>query len=175
MVFWHNRQLSGSKITIPETYWSVLPVAEDDDKLLLRGAVLVRILGKREILDVEGAEGKEELFAPLPPDLQAALEEPPRRPEKAIWDALKEDGLFTPAIISLALFFSTIAVLVEALLLQGMLQIGQTLGLTSQRIWAVVILFAFLLAPFILEFPFLTFQWKHHFQRASGLLWRCQP
>jgi len=144
---------SVSKIAIPETYWSVLPVAEDDEKLLLRGAVLVRILGKREILDVEGTEGKEELFAPLPPDLQAALEEPPRRPEKAIWDALKEDGLFTPAIISLALFFSTIAVLVEALLLQGMLQIGQTLGLTSQRIWAVVILFAFLLAPFILEFP----------------------
>jgi ATP-binding cassette subfamily B protein len=149
-----------AELHIPTHYWSVVPTypapdeVENDQaptQLILRGAVLVRILGKQE-----GAEQiAEDLTgtAELSPDLQAALQEPAYRPEKHIWQALRQDGLLTPGILILAIFLATLSVTIEALLFQGMLQIGQAFSLVSQRILAVLVVFAFLLAPLLLEFP----------------------
>ncbi len=157
-------------ISIPATYWSVFPLAEamvpmsadlaesppraaeEPEQILLRGAVLVRILGRKASTGTTLGEG--ELPAtPLPPDLEAALKEPAYRPEKEIWKALREDGLLNPTILILALFLATLTVMVEAILLQGMLQVGQTLGMVSQRFWAYIVLLAFILIPLLLEFP----------------------
>ncbi|MBN1149424.1 MAG: ATP-binding cassette domain-containing protein [Anaerolineales bacterium] len=149
---------------IPASYWSAMPLAASEaeandqarpERLLLRGAVLVRVLGRRERAalalpeEPQSAEG----VARLPPDLQAALKEPAYRPEKEIWQALRQDGLLTPSILALALFMATLAVTVEALLFQGIIQIGQNLSLVSQRILAGLAVLAFVLAPFLLEFP----------------------
>ena len=89
----------------------------------------------------------------LPPDLQAALKEPVQRPEKEVWQALRQDGLLTPALLVLSLFLATLGVLIEALLFQGMIRIGQNLTLVSQRILASLSLLAFVLALLLLEFP----------------------
>jgi ATP-binding cassette subfamily B protein len=157
-------------LVIPDLYWSVSPLYEtveeaasgaEPQRLLLRGAVLVRILGRRELaeplpgeagLPVEGvtvAEGA----ASLPPDLEAALKEPSYRPEREVWSALRQDGLLTPTALAVALFMATLGVTIEALLFQGIVQIGQSLSLVSQRILAVIALLAFVLVPFLLEFP----------------------
>jgi ATP-binding cassette subfamily B protein len=89
----------------------------------------------------------------LPPDLEAALKEPAQRPEREVWKALRQDGLLTPALLIMALFLATLGVLIEALLFQGMIRIGQSLTLVSQRILASLSLLAFVLALLLLEFP----------------------
>lgn len=159
-----EQELPAKQLQIPSSYWSVLPMgtsnaddaeSAEPDTLILRGVVLVRILGKSEASDqIQDEEPlPEERAQQLPPDLQAALKEPAYHPEREIWNALREDGLLTPAILVLALLLATFSVILEAFLLQGIIQIGDGLGLVSQRIWAVLILLVFLIAPLLLEFP----------------------
>jgi ATP-binding cassette subfamily B protein len=159
-----EQETATKQLQIPSNYWTVLPLETTDandadiaepETLILRGVVLVRILGKSEVAGLKEDDelALEETVQQLPPDLQAALKEPAYRPEREIWKALREDGLLTPAILVLALLLATFSVLLEAFLLQGIIQIGEGLGLVSQRIWAVLILLAFLIAPLLLEFP----------------------
>lgn len=152
-------------LSIPAVYWSALPLVENEaqasgaeppQRLILHGAVLVRILGRRPALAPVSAQPEQEGYlqaARLPPDLEAALKEPAHRPEKEVWKALREDGLLTPALLALSLFLATLGVLIEALLFQGMIRIGQNLTLVSQRILASLSLLAFVLALLLLEFP----------------------
>lgn len=149
---------AGNFLRIPLTYWSVQPLTPPGqdpmtaERLLLRGAVLIRVLGRR----AEAEEGAgEELAAskPLPPELEAALEEPKQRPFSEVWKALRQDGVLTPTVLFLAILLASLAVIIEALLLQGIIQIGQSLTLVSQRIAAAFILIAFVFAAMLLEFP----------------------
>ena len=155
---------AGDGLQIPAIYWSVLPAKEEAeetppeeevDQLILRGAVLVRILGPREEVEIDPETGQltVEITSPLPPDLEAALKEPSYRPEKEILKTLREDGLLTPTVVAFALFLATLTVMIEALLLQGVILIGGKLGSISQRIWAAIILMVFVLAPLLLDFP----------------------
>lgn len=148
------------EIRIPETYWSALPLptrpgqTAEEERLLLRGAVLVRILGRRPTAELTlDEEGQPEAERILPPDLEAALEEPEYRPLHAVWQALKQDGLLTPGIMLLAVALATMGVMVEAILFQGLVILGQSLSNVSQRIAAVVVLAGFMLALLLLEFP----------------------
>ncbi len=148
------------EIRIPETYWSALPLptppgqTAEEERLLLRGAVLVRILGRRPIAELTlDEDGQPEAERILPPDLEAALEEPEYRPLHAVWQALKQDGLLTPGIMLLAVALATMGVMVEAILFQGLVILGQSLSNVSQRIAAVVVLSGFMLALLLLEFP----------------------
>ena len=146
-----------SALRIPPAYWSVIPAQDAPDTLILRGAVLVRILGRRAVAPPGPTDKADSTAAPpLSPDLAAALNESAYRPEREIWKALKEDGMLTPMIVGLSVLLATISVLVEALLLQGILQVGQNLGMVWQRLWAVIFLLAFILAPLLLEFPIST-------------------
>jgi ABC-type bacteriocin/lantibiotic exporter with double-glycine peptidase domain len=115
--------------TIPEHYWSVRP---DGDGLVLRGAVLVRVLGL--------SEG----HAALGPELAAALEQPSARPGLELLRLLRADGVFTPIAISLALAVSAAAVILEAILFRGLIGFGHGL-------FAVTVAFAAILL--ILEIP----------------------
>ena len=147
---------------IPETYWSVLsPPTEPEagasggvEQLILRGVVLVRILGRRpEAQIVLPEEGQPEPARGMPPDLAAALEEPEYRPLRSVWGALRQDGILTPGLLLLAVALATMGVMVEALLFQGLVILGQNLSTVSQRIACVVVLTAFMLALLLLEFP----------------------
>jgi ATP-binding cassette subfamily B protein len=155
-------------IHIPPEYWSVQPMSSGGEELqdprqaeqlLLRGAVLVRITGRHAGFNPAeaGALREEEAETPASPplssELVAALQEPAYKPEKEIWNALRQDGLLTPAVVTLAILLSTMAVTVEALLFQGLLQIGRSLALVSQRLGALLMIFVFVTAAFLLEFP----------------------
>jgi ABC-type multidrug transport system fused ATPase/permease subunit len=85
--------------------------------------------------------------------LVAALQEPTYQPFLEVWRSLRKDGLLTPSVLIFAIFLATLTVMIEALLLQGIIQIGQSLSLVSQRIAAALILIAFVVAALLLEFP----------------------
>jgi ABC-type bacteriocin/lantibiotic exporter with double-glycine peptidase domain len=152
-------------LQIPPDYWSVVQISTQntsepkeevktnseisDGDLILRGAVLIRMMGLRE----ETEKISEAIEKTLPPDLEIALKEPAYKPEKEIFKLLKKDGLLTPAILLAAVLMATLAVTLEAFLLQGVVQIGEGLGLLGQRIWAALILLFFIITPLILEFP----------------------
>jgi ATP-binding cassette subfamily B protein len=112
---------------IPEHYWSVRPGAEDA-QLIMRGAVLVRALGTSPT------------DAPSSPELLAALRQPSARPGRELWRLLRADGLFTPALIGVALALAASAVIVEAVLLRALLSAGREL-LAATVVFSAALLF----------------------------------
>ena len=120
--------------TIPEQYWSVQATSEPG-QLIMRGAVLVRALGR-------GANPK-----PSSAELLAALEQPSARPGRELLQLLRADGIFTPAAIMLALALAAAAVIVEAILFRGLIGFGRSL-------FALTI--AFSAALLLLEIPIVS-------------------
>ncbi len=111
---------------IPEHYWSVHPTAENG-QLSMRGAVLVRALGLAQA-------------APSSPELLAALQQPSARPGRELVRLLGADGLFTPALIGMALALAAAAVIVEAVLFRALLSAGREL-LAAAVAFSAVLLF----------------------------------
>ena len=165
-------------VAIPAAYWSVRAAPADDaapppcenrglpqmeEHLLLRGAVLVRVLGRRvSVNQPEGEppdatahlpEVEEVTPTSLPAELAAALSEPPSHTEREILHFLRVDGLLTPAVLALALLLAAIGVLIEALLLRGILDVGRSLSMVGQRIGMAAGLFLFFVAVMLLEIP----------------------
>jgi len=141
--------------SIPAPFWFVepLPLKPDaPEQLLLRGAVLVRVRGK--ILEPPEVLVEKK----LPPELAAALKEPPLHPEKESWRALQQDGLFVLSVLGLALFMAALGVTIEALLLQGVMRVGMILPEPGARVIAIAILFALVLILFALELPLTTIE-----------------
>ncbi len=128
---------------IPAGYWSVRPRGEDE--LVLRGAVLVRVRGRLEKTAEEAAQ--------LPPELIAALQEKPAKPGRELLKLLRQDGIFAPSLLLLALLSASAAVILEAILFRGIFDLGRDLGLSGQRMGAVAALIMFLAGLLFLEFP----------------------
>lgn len=139
---------------VPDNFWYVTrpessDQTDDQEMISMRGVVLVRVLGQRESApDVEQAAPE-----PLPPELAAALTEPPARPELEIWRALKQDGLLLPALIVLALLAAATGGIMQAILLQGVLQGGLGVYANEQRILIGGALLVFFGALLALELP----------------------
>jgi len=112
---------------IPEHYWSVR-AATGHGQLVMRGAILVRALGT--------SPGK----APSSPELLAALQQPSARPGRELLRLLRADGVFTPALIAIALLLASAAVIVEAILLRGLLSAGREL-LAPAIVFSIALLF----------------------------------
>ena len=148
----------GESTIIPQDYWSVRPGPDDEDgdaQLWLRGAVLIRVRGRRAPPTQPGAEPT------LSPELVAALQEPPSRPGRDLLRLLQADGLFGLTMLASALALASGGIVIEALLFRGLIDISAQLGLAMQRIGAMVALLLFAIALLGLEVPI-----------ASGLLRR---
>ena len=133
--------------TIAPNYWSVRPAPGEDGQLLLRGAVMVHASGRQV------ASADQPSPAPLSPELVAALAEPPSRPGRELLRLLREDGVFGPAALTLALLLATGGVLLEAVLFRGLFDLGRELGLAGQRMGAMAALLGFAAILLLLEFP----------------------
>ncbi len=170
-------------LTIPFAYWSVQPSTSesgnehDNEQLLLRGAVLVRVKGLRaktyawrqaatdqsadrsahsktavaNAADVE--EGERPNAPTLSPELVAALEEPGVRPMRELFRMFKADGILTPVALVTALLLAAAGVIVEALLFRRLLDVGSELVLGRQRLVAFGFLLLFLVALLLLDLP----------------------
>ncbi|WP_437974556.1 ATP-binding cassette domain-containing protein [Sorangium sp. So ce295] len=169
---------------IPPGFWTARPGPADpsgEEMVLTRGAVLVRIRGRRPLSFARapaGREGAPGASAPeppahaeaaargggeaargeaargearLPPDLAAALAEREIPPARALLRMIREDGLLTPAVLAGALLLSVATVVLESLLFRGLLQISNDLALFEQRLAALVALAAFLAVELALD------------------------
>lgn len=144
---------------VPDAYWSVWPAApgaEGTAQLRLRGAVLIRVRGRRPAeasRSADGTSAQADRGAPRSPELAAAVEEPPSRPGRDLLRLLKADGLLTPAALAAGLALAAGGVVIEALLLRGLLDLGQTLEPAGQRLMLLAAVWVFVTALTLLELP----------------------
>jgi ABC-type bacteriocin/lantibiotic exporter with double-glycine peptidase domain len=140
-------------LTIPSSYWSVRPLPSDSDEeqLLLRGAVLVRVKGVR-------TEHSDE--QPLSPELVAALNERPLRPMRELLRMFRADGVLMPLALLFALAIAAGGVIFESLLFRRLLEIGNELVLSRQRVGAAGFLLLFLVALLLLDLPLVSAAWN---------------
>ena len=147
-----SQQLPDACLSVPATYWSVMPAKAQGEvtQLVLSGAVLLRIRGclpgtKRS--DVEDG---------LAPELSAALNERPVRPQRELWRLMRGEGILTPLALMGAVGLGVGAVLVESLLFRGMFDLATVLSLTSQRLFALGALVSFILVLWACELPIVS-------------------
>ncbi|HKE19113.1 MAG TPA: cysteine peptidase family C39 domain-containing protein, partial [Kofleriaceae bacterium] len=132
---------------IPDAYWTVRPVSGGEDQLLMGGAVLMRVTGRA----AAGASLPPDRRPDLPPDLVAALEEPPARPGREILDLVRADGVLAPAAIGAALVVAAGAVLAEAVLFRAFLDLGREIARPGERLAAIAALLAFSVGLLLVE------------------------
>ena len=135
---------------IPIPYWSAAPDASNIDPsremLLINGAVLLAIGGMRN-RDLDAPEDAVRLST----ELAAALSEPPVAPFETLWKLLREDGLFAPLMLIIAMAVAAGALMLETLLFRGLFDMAALLTLPSQRLMAGVGLILFVMILFGVE------------------------
>ena len=153
---------------IPDRFWSVrpaLPSAEGEAQVLVRGALLVHGVGRRS----SAGDRSTALRAQLDPELLRALKAPP----KSIWKPLREivrnagGPLLAVAVFSTAV--AAMTVLLQALLLRSIVDLGYWLGIAQHRLGAALALGVFLLAALLLDLP-LTMSLQRFGRRLEVLL-----
>ncbi|WP_437568712.1 ATP-binding cassette domain-containing protein [Sorangium sp. So ce542] len=165
---------------IPPTFWTAHPGPagpRGEDRVVARGAVLVRIRGRRAAARSRARAAPARAGAPgaaapapppradeaspsaearLPPDVAAALAERPARPGRELLRMIREDGLLAPAVLAGALALSVATVVLESLLFRGLLQISNDLALFEQRLAAIGALAMFLAVELALDLSLTT-------------------
>ncbi len=137
---------------IPKAYWSVRPANgdadENDEQVIAKGAVLVRVRGKR----AETSSPSEQPMS-LSPELRAVREEPPTNPGRKLFELLRADGLLAPVSLLCALFLAAGGLLIEALLYRALLELAPELGVSGQRFGAMAAIVVFASFLVLLEIP----------------------
>lgn len=136
----------GDENSIPESFWSVRPSPLDDDVVLLRGAVLVRILGKKDQAEKADVDR-------LPQEVQAALGEKPVKPGQELTRLVFRKGFLAPALVLAGLVMAAVSVVFEGLLFRGLIDGGRLLGLEGQRGAAILALMLLLTLRVGLKLP----------------------
>jgi ATP-binding cassette subfamily B protein len=131
---------------IPPGYWSARrsESAEGEEECLrIRGAVLLRIRGRREA----AAEG------PLSAATVSAVQERSATPWHELYKLIRREGRASIALLVAALGVAAAGVIVEALLFRGILDLGRYLGVFEQRAAAIAALMLFAGALLLLDIP----------------------
>jgi ABC-type bacteriocin/lantibiotic exporter with double-glycine peptidase domain len=131
-----------------------------EERLTVRGAVLVRVRGLRADRAPSGGSAAGEADPPhaaprLPPELAVALTQEAVRPGRALLGLLRADGLLAPVVLGIVLAVSAALVTVNALLLRGLLELGHQLDLPSQRAEAIAGVIGWLGLGLVIELPLL--------------------
>ncbi|MEX1362549.1 MAG: ATP-binding cassette domain-containing protein [Nannocystaceae bacterium] len=147
------------------------PDDPSSDLLLVRGAVVLRASGTRaaatsaqpradapaepDAAEPDAAEPDaaqpSEPAADDPPaisdDIVNALEASRPSPARELLRMIAADGLLRPSLVIGALLAASVGVLLEALILRGMIELGAQLGLVRERLvaWVALVLFALVL------------------------------
>lgn len=159
---------------IPEPYWSVCSVRDEDSELMIHGPVLLRVLGRRP-LSVPSSPCRE---AELPTDhdekIPSSNQTPPasEKTPSPMWQVFR-------ILISrhpLALIMATASVvlgaggvLVEGLLLRALFDLGLNLATVEQRLIALFVVIVGLVSWLMLDFGISRIQ-KFFGRRVEGQL-----
>ncbi len=152
---------SPNAISVPESFWTAqaLPSSPDDTEpqVLLRGAVLLRILGKRPTSDAAQSRETPNKVAPAKTPLSqqalSALKVSDPNPGVVLYRLLRDGGFWGLWTVVGATVVSALAVVFEALLFRSLLDIGRFLGPTEQRLAAAFWLLVFVGAGLALRMP----------------------
>jgi ABC-type bacteriocin/lantibiotic exporter with double-glycine peptidase domain len=135
---------------VPESFFTAVPGPEADTAWL-RGAVIVRVRGVRP--DAPSLRPGGVADGSLAPDLVAALSEPTIAPLRQLLALLRADGLAAPLLLGVGLVVAAAAVIVEALVLRAMVEVGARLGVGEQRLGAAAAIVILFVALAVLELP----------------------
>jgi ATP-binding cassette subfamily B protein len=116
-------------LAIPEAFWSVQPAppaADGKEQVLLRGAVLVRVLGRK----------RGGVSAPLGPELAAALAQPASRPARELFRLVRGQGFLSFLTLAVGLVLVAGSAVLEAVLFRAVTDLGHDLRLVEQRLQA---------------------------------------
>jgi ABC-type bacteriocin/lantibiotic exporter with double-glycine peptidase domain len=135
---------SAPNALIPDELWTVQLVAPQDggsDKLVVRGAVVLKVTGT-------GVPSSD-----LPPELSAAIHTAEVGPGRRLFQLLREDGLWRALPLLAGLAVAGLGGAVEVLLFRGAFDIGQRLAVFEQRLFAALALLVLLIALSLVEWP----------------------
>jgi ATP-binding cassette subfamily B protein len=143
-----RRQPAGSYAGLPAPYWSALPAPSDQNgsepQVQVRGVRLLQVHGRQAASSAAtppGGAGRPG-HAPAPPFLA----------EREALRSMRNDGLFTPLLLAVALISSSLLVATQAVLLQALLAIGLDL-VGGQRTAALGMILLFFLLLALIEYP----------------------
>lgn len=139
--------------TLPECFWSVQPqipssTTTGEPDLLFSGAVLVRIR-PRTYPTSRPTEA-------LPRELAAVLQDPASQPGRQLLHLLGTAGWWTPLALVAALTVAAAGLVLEALVLRALVELGSELGLFSQRLGAAVLVLLLAVLLLALDLPIAT-------------------
>ncbi len=151
-----NEHPPGACPAVPATYWSVIPAHTQGDvsRLLVRGAVLLRIRGR--LPEASPSTSKTEAKIGLAPELAAALNERPVRPLRELMILMRGEGVLTPLALLGAVGLGVGAVLIESILFRGLFELATVFTVASQRLFAVGALLSLLMLLWACELPILS-------------------
>ena len=145
---------------VPAAYWSARsapPDANGEEQVLLRGAVLVRVLGRKPARREPEAAGRVETApgnsAELSAELVAALQEKAPHPGRELWKLLQQDGWMAPGALMGVLVLASGAVVLEAILFRGLFDLGRELTVSGQRLAAMTGILGVVGLLLLLELP----------------------
>jgi ATP-binding cassette subfamily B protein len=135
---------------IPDRFWTIRTIPDDNENVLLCGAVLLTATGP---LTETSAE-------PLPESLAAVRSEAPPRVWEPVWQAVRERGWLLPGAIAAALLVAAFGTVIEALLFRSLFDLGRHFQLSAERLGAMAALLLFLLCLLALEWPAAAGQYR---------------
>ena len=138
---------------VPDRFWSVRALTtaqaeavEDPESLWLRGAVLIRVGGRRADFKLGEQETDSASLSDVPAadssmslnrELHAALQEPDSQPLAKVWSLVRQAGRFSLVTLFICLAVGAICLVAEALLLRSVLDLRRDLAITPQRLLAI--------------------------------------
>ena len=133
---------------VPENYWFALP-GDGADTIILRGAVLLRIRGRRHEATTEASssdqssESSESSENDLASTLMSTRTEIPPRPLAEMWRLVCDKRPAIPALLALGLIVAAAGALFEVMWMRGLLEMGNVLSLREQRLATMAMLLGF--------------------------------
>lgn len=132
---------------IPQTYWTISANVQQSNNIFLSGTVFIQVNGfNSENITPEYVEQSSSEFI-------ATLKETNESPGKKILHFLKKDGLLTPLVVLLGLFFAAIGITGEGLLFRGIISLTDYLNLESQRFDVIISILFFFIFMLALSLP----------------------
>ena len=143
------REIELGRNSIPDTYFTAVPaardreLAEDEDQVLLRGAILVRAKGRSPNQETQSDSPSK--------DFRGRLLEP--RPSALRWVIAQLEGRGLTLVLPLVLtcVAAALAVVVQSALIRGLIGAGRILGLLTDRATAVFMLVYFAVLLLLME------------------------
>ena len=123
---------------VPERYWFAVR-GGSDDVLLLRGAVLLRVLNRRDTAPQAEAVDPPLERTPAPTPIESTSEAP-EQPFLEMWRLVADKQPMIPVLLGVGVIVAAAGALFEIMWLRGLLEISNVLSLRQQRLAVIGLL-----------------------------------